>query len=174
MTSSPDSYFPPWLTRLLHRYPTLRRYPHPLAIHFPIVFFLSATFFTLLYLATGDGAWESTAFHCLGGGVITLPVAICTGLFTAWLNFSAESARTAALEKKLSFLLQTAATTAWLWRWLDPRVLLHPAGLNLLYLLLVLSLTPLVAVISFFGGMLTFPLEVEVMGPTPQEGPDEP
>jgi hypothetical protein len=51
------------------------------------------------------------------------------------------------------------AAGAFSWRLLNPQVLRDPQGVNLLYLLLVLALTPLVTLISYFGGMLTFPLE---------------
>ncbi len=40
---------PPALARLLERFPQLRRRPHAMLAHFPIVFLLSATFFSLLF-----------------------------------------------------------------------------------------------------------------------------
>ena len=40
---------PPALARLLERFPQLRRRPHAMLAHFPIVFLLSATCFSLLY-----------------------------------------------------------------------------------------------------------------------------
>ena len=39
---------PPILARLLDRFPQLRRRPHAMLAHFPIVFMLSATFFSVL------------------------------------------------------------------------------------------------------------------------------
>src|SRR4030042_3210088 len=58
---------------LLLRFPRLRRQLHPLLIHFPITFMLSATFFSLLYLLTGVKSFQTTACHCLGGGLLFLP-----------------------------------------------------------------------------------------------------
>ncbi len=39
-----------FLEPLFKKFPFLRRHPHPMTVHFPIVFMLSAVFFTFLYL----------------------------------------------------------------------------------------------------------------------------
>ena len=151
---------PPRLGALVARHPYLRRHPHPAVSHFPIVFMLAASFFSVLYLLTGVTSFETTAFHCLGGGLLSTPAAIATGIFTQRLNYP-QPDPTLTLEKRLSYLLWAMVSGAFAWRLLDPEVLRHLHGLNFFYLLLVLALTPLVTVISFFGGMLTFPLESE-------------
>jgi uncharacterized membrane protein len=156
---------PPYLFRLLGRWPFLRRLPHPILAHFPIVYMLAATFFSLLYLATGHQTFDATSFYCLGAGVLFLPPVMLTGLFTHWLNFPGEAHKTIHIEIRLSSTLLAVAAGAFLWRWLNPRVLQNLAGLNLIYLLLVVAVTPLVTATSYFGGMLTFPLEAEVRPP---------
>lgn len=151
---------PPWLAALVARHPALRRHPHPAVAHFPLTFMLSASFFSVLYLLTGVPSFETTAFHCLGGGVLTIPAAMATGVFTQRLNYP-QPDPTLILEKRLSFLLWIMASGAFLWRLFDPEVLRDLQGVNLIYLLLVLAVAPLVTVIGYFGGLLTFPLEPE-------------
>ena len=63
-----------FLEPLFKKLPFLRRHPHPMTVHFPIVFMLSAVFFTFLYLITADPSYDTTAFHCLAGGVIFTPI----------------------------------------------------------------------------------------------------
>ncbi len=161
---------PPALARLLERFPRLRRHPHALLAHFPIVFLLSATFFSLLYRFTGNRAFDDSAFYCLGGGLLTLPPTVATGLFTQWLNYPSGADRTVRLEKALSYAVTFIATAAFIWRWLDPLVLTDLSGINLIYFFLVLSLAPLVTANGYFGGMLTFPLEGEAPAPGSQQG----
>jgi uncharacterized membrane protein len=132
--------------------------------HFPIVYLLAATFFSVLFLATGEQAFDHTAFYCLVAGVLFVPPAILSGLFTHWLNFPGEAHRTVVIEKRLSAILLAVATGALIWRWLNPRVLQALSGANIIYLLLILALPPLVTATSYFGGMLTFPLEDEGRG----------
>lgn len=149
---------PAWLAELVMRHPYLRRHPHPFMAHFPITFMLAASFFSVLYLLTGVPSFDTTAFHCLGGGMVTIPPAIATGIFIQRLNYP-QPDPTLTMEKRLSYLLWAVVSAAFIWRWLDPEVLRNLHGLNFIYLLLVLGLSPLVSIISYFGGLLTFPLE---------------
>ena len=50
---------------------------------------------------------------------------------------------------------------ACLWRGLDPQILQPFRLTSLLYLLIVLALPAIATYISFFGGLLTFPLDKE-------------
>jgi len=150
--------------------PQLRRWPHPLLAHFPIVFLLSATSFSLLFRFTGNRAFDDTAFYCLGGGLLTLPPTMATGLLTRWLNFTGEADRDVRFEKALSGTEMFITAAAFVWRWLNPLVLTDLNGVNLIYFFLVLSLTPLVTASGYFGGMLTFPLEEEAPTPGAQKG----
>ena len=161
---------PPALARLLDRFPQLRRRPHAMLAHFPIVFLLSATSFTLLFRFTGNRAFDDTAFYCLGGGLLTLPPTVATGLFTRWLNFPGEADQTVRFEKALASAEMFITAAAFVWRWLNPLVLTDLSGVNLIYFVLVLSLTPLVTANGYFGGMLTFPLDEEAPTPGARKG----
>ena len=47
---------------------------------------------------------------------------------------------------------------ALIWRLVDPTVVTHLAGLNILYTILVFLLLPMVVVVASYGALLTFPL----------------
>jgi predicted heme/steroid binding protein/uncharacterized membrane protein len=152
---------PEMLARLLQRFPILRRHPHPMTVHFPIVFMLSTTLFNLLYLITGVASFEVTALHCLGAGVLFLPVVIMTGLYTWWLNYMARPITPVIIKIIVSLVLLVTSVIAFVWRLYSPEVLHSFSGLNLLYFLLIIALTPLVIIIGWFGANLTFPIEKE-------------
>jgi predicted heme/steroid binding protein/uncharacterized membrane protein len=148
--------------RALNRLPLLRRHPHPMVVHFPIVFMISAPVFTLLYLLTGMKSFEVTGFHCLAGGVLFTPVAMVTGWFTWWLNYESRWLKPVVIKVIFSPILLAVGTGAWVWRLLDPLILARldqwPA---LLYLALICSLAPLVGIIGACGAQLTFPVPSE-------------
>ena len=152
---------PASLSRLLSHFPMLRRHPHPMVIHFPIVFTLSTTGFTVLYLLTGYRGFDATAFHCLGGGVLFTPIAILTGFYTWWLNYMAKPNRSVSIKKPLSFLLFAVQITAFAWRFMVPDILTCSGYVTIVYVILILSLAGIVTVIGWFGAMLTFPIEKE-------------
>jgi len=159
--TSSDIRVPAFLEKLMARFPMLRRHPHPMTVHFPIVFMTAAAVFTILYLLTGMQSFETTAFHCLGGGVIFSMVAISTGLYTWWLNYHAKPVRAVKIKLRISPLMFAVSLTAFIWRLRVPDVLLNLEGAGYLYLILVLSLFPLVTAIGWFGAQLTFPMEGE-------------
>jgi predicted heme/steroid binding protein/uncharacterized membrane protein len=150
-----------WL-RQVHRVPLLRRHPHPMMVHFPIVFMIATTAFTLLYLLTGVRSFEVTGFHCLAGGVLFTPVAMVTGWFTWWLNYESRPLPPVVIKLILSPILLLVGAGAWVWRFLNPEILVHVRSWpSLVYLGLICSITPLVGFIGAYGAALTFPLHHE-------------
>ena len=150
---------PKVLSGLLDRFPVLRRHPHPMLVHFPLVFMISPALFNILYLITGIKSFEATAWHCLGGGILFTPLAILTGYFTWWLNYLAKPMRPVTIKIRFSLLLLAASLIAFIWRVLNPGVFLSFTGESMLHFLLILSLIPIVTVIGWFGATLTFPLK---------------
>ena len=156
-----EQQIPAALGSLLARFPFLRRHPHPMTVHFPIVFMFSTTVFTLMYLITGVKAFETTAFHCLGAGVLFNIVAIATGLYTWWLNYMAKMLKPVKVKIPLTLIMLFVSIVLFIWRFSDPQILERLNGIGLLYLLLVLSLTAMVTVIGWNGAAMTFPTEHE-------------
>lgn len=148
---------PPYVSALLNRCPFLRRHPHPLSVHFPIVFVQSATFFSLLFLATGNTSFDQTAFYCLIAALILTPPAVLTGLMTWWINYMGRSMRPVTIKMVLSFVLLPMLAILVVWRAMDAAVLHNLTGAGLLYLALVLAISPIVIIIAYYGGTLTFP-----------------
>ena len=152
---------PMFLSKLIRRYPMLRRHPHPMTVHFPIVFMFSATIFTILYLVTGIKSFETTAFHCLGGGVIFTFVATATGFYTWWMNYLSQSMRAVRIKSRNAIALQVVAIIAFIWRALVPDILDGVSLSSVVYFILIFSITPLVTINGWFGASLTFPAEEE-------------
>lgn len=157
----PERVLPDFLTSLLERFPFLRRHPHPMTVHFPIVFMLSTTFFNVLYLITGDNSFERTALHCLGSGVFFTPFVIGTGIYTWWLNYFAKPMPAIKIKLTASICLFLVGLTAFIWRRAVPDLCRDLSIGFFLYALLILLLTPIVVIIGWFGANLTFPLEKE-------------
>jgi predicted heme/steroid binding protein/uncharacterized membrane protein len=148
---------PNFLSQLLERFPLLQRHPHPVAVHFPIVFFLSVFVWEMLYLATGRPSFHDTSLFCLIAGLLMLPPAMMTGFFTWWLNYLAQPMKAVAMKIQLSSLLLVLSTGALYWRTQVPDLLDPFRAASIFYLFLILALWPLVIVIGYIGGSLVFP-----------------
>jgi predicted heme/steroid binding protein/uncharacterized membrane protein len=156
-----ERHIPRAIDWLITRYPMLRRHPHPMTVHFPIVFMFSTTVFNLLYLIFDHKQFETTAFHCLVGGILFSVVAISTGLYTWWLNYMAKMLKPVKIKIPLSLIMLAVAVVIFVWRVMVPDVMDSLQGLNTIYLLLVLSLSILVTIIGWNGAQMTFPVEKE-------------
>ncbi|MEJ2101198.1 MAG: cytochrome b5 domain-containing protein [Desulfobacterales bacterium] len=150
---------PAALDRLLQKAPMLRRHPHPMTVHFPIVFSFCATAFNILYLITGIKSMEITALHTLAAGILFTVVAIATGLYTWWLNYMAKPLRAVTIKITFALILLAFQIITFIWRLNVPQVMDSIQGVNIIYMLLVFSLFPIVVVIGWFGAFLTFPVE---------------
>jgi predicted heme/steroid binding protein/uncharacterized membrane protein len=148
---------PAWLAVLLEKVPFLQRHPHPMAVHFPIVFMFSATFFSILYMITGERSFEKTAFYCLAGGILFTPPAMITGWFTWWLNYMAKPMGAVTIKKRLSWLLLAISIATFLWRFCVTDILETTGTGHVIYSILLLSLVLIVSAIGYYGGKLTFP-----------------
>jgi predicted heme/steroid binding protein/uncharacterized membrane protein len=157
----PQLRMPKAVEWLLETNPFFRRHPHPMTVHFPIVFFLANPVFNILFVLTGERSFETTAVHCLAGGILFSIVAITTGLLTWWYNYMAKMMKPIAIKIPLSVILFALATILFIWRLNDPLVMANPDGPNLLYLLLVLSLVPMISILGWYGATMTFPIEKE-------------
>ena len=154
-----EQELPGALDWLLKKYPFLRRHPHPMTVHFPIVFAFSATVFTLLFVITGQPSFDTTAFHCLGGGILFTIVGIVTGLYTWWLNYMAKMLKPVKIKIPLTIAMLIVEIVLFVWRFSVPDVLYSLQGSGLIYLLLALSLSVMVTIVGWNGAAMTFPVE---------------
>lgn len=154
---SGEQRLPSWLDRLLERYPLMDRHPHPMLVHFPIAFMFAATLFSLLALLTGISSFETTVYHCLGVGLFFTPLTIATGFFTWWLNYHARISHPIKMKIIGSALLMLLNLMLFTWRSVSPDIFFAGSGSGVLYLVLLLSLAPVVSVVGWYGAALTFP-----------------
>lgn len=156
-----DVAMPPILSRLLLKFPMLRRHPHPMTVHFPIAFMFGALLFAILYLVTGISAFDTTVFHCLSAGLFFTVVAMATGWYTWWLNYGSHKLRAVQIKKRVSIALAGIAGAGVVLRAAVPDILLDFRGITILYLAIVLLVFLLVTIIGWYGASLTFPVEKE-------------
>jgi predicted heme/steroid binding protein/uncharacterized membrane protein len=149
---------PVLLERVLNRFPFLRRHPHPMLVHFPIVFMIAPVVFYFLSRITGMKSFEAAAFICLGAGVLSSVPAIITGFFTWWINYLAKPMRQVRIKILFSMVLVAVSCGTFIWRLISPDVLISTVD-RMIYFFLLLCLFCIIIIISWYGATLTFPLE---------------
>jgi predicted heme/steroid binding protein/uncharacterized membrane protein len=146
-------HLPPLLQTLLERFPMARRHPHPMIVHFPLAFLMGSSLFILLFLVFQKPSFEIASFYLFILGAIASPFAIATGLLTWWINYRLKLTLFVKRKIQLSILLIILGIILILWRGSNP------AMTNPLYFILMILLTPIVGLLGYYGGQMTFPAE---------------
>ncbi len=146
-------HLPPILQNLIHRFPMARRHPHPMIVHFPIAFLMGATLFVLLRLLFQNPLFEIVSSYLLILGAISSPFAMTTGLFTWWVNYRLKLTQFIRRKIQLSILLLILEIILIFWRSSNPNIS------NPFYFGMMLILTPILGLLGYYGGQMTFPSE---------------
>jgi predicted heme/steroid binding protein/uncharacterized membrane protein len=146
-------HLPPMLQNLLQKFPMARRHPHPMVVHFPIALLIASSLFVLLYLIFKDPSLEITSLYLLIVGAIASPFAMATGLLTWWINYRLKLTNFVKRKIQLSIFLLIFEIILLLWRGFQPQIS-HP-----IYFILIVLLAPIVSLLGYYGGQMTFPVE---------------
>jgi predicted heme/steroid binding protein/uncharacterized membrane protein len=148
---------PSFLEGLFKRFPIARRHPHPVMVHFPIAFLTASSLFAVLYLFFKKPTFESTSFYLLLLGSVASPLTMITGLLTWWVNYGLKLSHLIKRKLELSILLLFLEIILVVWRSSTPEA--FSQSMPLLYLVLMVMLTPVVLLLGYYGGQMTFPVE---------------
>ncbi len=147
------NHLPVFLQRLLIQFPMARRHPHPMIVHFPIAFLMAASLFVLLHLLFKNPAFEKFSFYLLILGAMASPFAMATGLLTWWVNY----------RLKLSFLIRRKIAFSAILLLFEVILIVWRSSSSEtsspVYIIMVILLTPIVSLLGYYGGQMTFPTE---------------
>jgi predicted heme/steroid binding protein/uncharacterized membrane protein len=146
-------HLPAILQNLLQRLPMVRRHPHPMIVHFPIAFLMATSLFIILHLFFQNPLFQITSFYLLILGAISSPFAMGTGLLTWWINYRLKLTPFVKKKIQLSILLLVFEIILIVWRSSSTNIS------NPIYFIMVLLLTPIVSLLGYYGGQMTFPTE---------------
>jgi len=146
-------HLPPILQNLLQRYPMARRHPHPMIVHFPIALLMASSLFLILHLLFQNPFFWSTSFYLLILGAISSPFGMASGLFTWWINYRLKLTPFVKKKIQLSILLLIFEIFLIVWRSSSTNIS------NPIYFIMMLLLTPIVSLLGYYGGQMTFPVE---------------
>jgi len=143
----------PKLQNLLQEFPMARRHPHPMVVHFPIALLMASSLFVILYLIFNNPSFERTSFYLLVLGAIASPFAMATGLFTWWVNYRLKINLFVKRKLQFSIVLLIFEIILILWGSSQAQIS-HP-----IYFIMMVILTPIVSILGYYGGRMTFPVE---------------
>ena len=146
-------HLPPFLQNLLHKFPMARRHPHPMVVHFPIALLMASSLFLLLHLLFRTASFEVASYYLLILGALSSLFAMATGVLTWWINYRLKLTHFVRRKIQFSILLLIFEIILIVWRCSNPEIS------NPVYFIMIFILTPIVAILGYYGGQMTFPIE---------------
>ncbi len=146
-------HLPKFLQAFIQTFPMARRHPHPMLVHFPIAFLMASSLFYLLYFLLLYPSLKTTSTHLLVLGTISTPFAIATGLLTWWVNYRLKLTPFIKRKIQLSILLLAIEFVFTLFFIGEIQISYS------VYLILICLITPIVILLGYYGGQMTFPAE---------------
>lgn len=149
---------PKWLADFMEAYPFFKRHPHPMIVHFPMVFFIIIPLFLAWnYLISPLASLPDTIFYLHLLGTLSLPAAIISGWLSWKVNYLGKPIPQITRKIRLSVVLLTlnlitaAAVIG------NRSLLATPTGIEIVIPVLLFSYLPLVSLIGQQGGTLVYP-----------------
>jgi len=116
-------------------------------------FLMASSLFVLFYLFFKDPSFEITSTYLLTLGAIASPFAMGTGLLTWWINYRLKLTLFVKRKIQFSILLLIFEIILILWRCDQSQIS------NTIYFIMMVILTPVVSILGYYGGQMTFPAE---------------
>ncbi len=131
-------------------------HPHPIIVHFSIAYSIAVPLFAILFFLTSNTLFEVASYYALCLGFFATPVCAASGFFS-WKT-SYEGKMNVPFIRKIVFTatLTVAITIGFIWRTVNPNLLMASGLGSYAYLALLFSLVPLVTVLGYYGGKITF------------------
>jgi uncharacterized membrane protein len=131
-------------------------HPHPVFIHFPIALFIFGALMQSLFLVTGDGSFELSAFYSITFATASILPTVVTGMLSWWINY--ENELSSVFKNKLVFsaILVFVTVFAVTTRFFIPEISFRDDLLFYLYNASVLLNVPVVLIIAYNGGRVVW------------------
>jgi len=157
--SEKPPFIPEWLNRFMESYPFFKRHPHPMVVHFPMAFFVTAPLFLAWYyiISPVQGLLDAI-FYLYILGTLSLPVAIATGLLAWLVNYSGKANPLIIRKTVFSFVLLISDLIILAALIIKPSILQNPSGPEWFIPVLIFLGLPLASIIGEHGGKLVFPV----------------
>jgi len=156
-TTGEEIPLPAFMVKFLNAYPFFKRHPHPMVVHFTMVYFITSSILLYWYylISQMQSLLDSIYYmHILG--TISLPVTISTG-FVSWkINYLGKPISYIKRKIVLTFIVVFFDIVVLIAMIQQPDVLISPHGVQLIIPAFIALYLPIVSLIGHNGGQLVY------------------
>jgi len=131
-------------------------HPHPMLIHFPMGLLGFTVIMQLIFLFTKDTSFEKASFYSLITAVVFMLPTMFSGILSWWVNYEFAITKIFMYKLWFSIILFIMGCVEISIRFAVPDISGGIAGINIFYNFMLFANIPVLAVIGFNGGKLTW------------------
>lgn len=132
-------------------------HPHPVFIHFPMALIFFSCIMQAFFLVFKISSFESAAYYSLFAGALFAYPATFSGIFSWWINYQRLLTRTFKIKLYFSIVLLITTSAALIIRIAFPEISFSTGVGFFFYNSLLFLSMPLVFIVGFYGGKITWP-----------------
>lgn len=148
---------PNWLNNFFEKYPFFKRHPHPMVVHFPMAFFMTATIFMFwYYVISPTRPLLDSIFYMHILGTLSLPFALLTGWLSWKVNYLGK--RIGNITRKITFSIVVLIFDIIVLISIvgNFELLANPQGIQIVIPIIIFLYLPIVSYIGQQGGDLVY------------------
>jgi predicted heme/steroid binding protein/uncharacterized membrane protein len=130
---------------------------HSISVHFSIAYSIAVPLLSILYVLTGEISFETAAYYMLFFGFLSTPISVLSGFFSWRANYEGRKNRIFNRKTALAAVFSVIVTICFLWRTLDPNIIITRTNISFIYLSMATSLIPIVTLLGYYGGKIVYP-----------------
>lgn len=148
---------PNWLNNFFEAYPFFKRHPHPMVVHFPMAFFMTASIFLFWYYVINPTRTLLDAIfymHILG--TLSLPFALITGWLSWKVNYFGKPIGNVTRKIVFSIIALIFDVAVLISITGNLELLANPQGVQIVIPIMIFLYLPIVGYIGQQGGELVY------------------
>ncbi len=129
---------------------------HPMLIHFPMAYSIVVPLLSLIAILIRESSFEAASYYMLLLGLLATPIGAATGLFSWRVTYEGRMTKLFYRKILLTILLMLVITASFVWRTIDPNILMETSNLSYVYLILTASFVPVTILLGYYGGKVVY------------------
>ncbi|MFC1558178.1 DUF2231 domain-containing protein [candidate division KSB1 bacterium] len=129
---------------------------HPIVAHFPNAMFPATSLLIIFFLFYGFQCLENAAYYCLIFGALGSPVGLVSGIFDWKTDYKGARVPLFLEKRRLSIIMVIISIALAIIRTAVPDIIETDSPIKWIYVLGILSLTPISGRLGYLGGKLVF------------------
>jgi len=130
---------------------------HPMLVHFPMAYSIVVPLLSFLSLWLRESSFDAASYYMLLLGFLAAPAGGISGIFSWKVTYEGRMTKVFSRKILLTTMLTLVIAASFIWRILNPNILIENSSLSYVYFFLTASFVPITVLLGHYGGKIVYP-----------------